>query len=64
MKYNEKAYKMKKESKANAAGCVKQASEENYAMLDNGGGKYSYNNPMELKQKADKLAKVLDKKGY
>lgn len=43
-------------------GCVKYAGEEKYAMVDTGGKKYSYNNPMELKQKGDKLAKVLDAK--
>jgi len=53
---------MKKSYKSNGsydAGCVKQASEEKMQMLGNGGGKYSYNNAKELKQKADALAKVV-----
>lgn len=40
-------------------GCIKQPSEEKYQMLDNGGGRYSYDNPMELKQRADSLAKMM-----
>jgi len=42
------------------AGCVKAPSEHKVEMVKSGGSKYSYDNPMELKQKADKLAKVLD----
>ena len=40
-------------------GCIKAPAEHQVEMLKNGGGKYSYNNPMELKQHADALAKVV-----
>lgn len=61
MEYGE-SNSMKKSYKSNGsydAGCVKQASEEKMEMLKNGGGKYSYNNPKELKQKTDALAKMV-----
>lgn len=40
-------------------GCVKQAHEEKQPMLANGGGKYSHDNPRELNERANKLAKVV-----
>lgn len=60
MKYREDKYKkrdMANDSSKYEVGCVKKAKEERQEMLGNGGGKYSYDNPMELQQRSDKLAK-------
>ena len=60
MKYRNDMPKNKNgKSYGGSVGCVYKPSEEKMAMLKNGGEKYSYDNPMELKQHADKLAKVL-----
>lgn len=48
---------MPKNKEKSGAGCVKQAQEYKVEMLKNGGGKYSYDNPKELKKNSDALAK-------
>lgn len=54
---------MKYKKEKGECGMVREYKEEKMAMLNNGGKKYSKDNPIEMKQREDKLAAQV-KKGY